>query len=198
MECLRLVLEYLKVILTAPVIFGAIVVFLICKFEQDLKALLERLAKMKFPGVDAEFSPSQAVEVINEDDSAALPDLPHEPIIGLPQDLTEPQLQAVEQIIRSYKATGYLWEYRFLNYFLVRGTQAVLDWVAISNQPIAYTQYDAFWLPLIPLAIERQNIIDALQAHHLIYLDYQMNTISISPKGREYVEWRGVLPPIEP
>lgn len=86
-----------------------------------------------------------------------------------------------------------LWEYRYLNYFLVRKTQLVLDWLTNFNQPVTANLYDSVWIPSIHNANERQIILNVLQAHHLIQID-QLGLIGLTAKGREYIEWRGALP----
>ena len=83
-------------------------------------------------------------------------------------------------------ATTYLWEYRYLNYFFVRGTQEVLDWLIGLVQSTTYAHFDSIWLPIIPSANERQSIINALQAHHLIQCDDETGLIQVNPKGHEY------------
>ncbi len=50
----------------------------------------------------------------------------------------------------------------------------------------------ATWLPLIPSANELGAIINALQAHHLIQVND--GVIQVTPKGKEYQQWRGELP----
>lgn len=190
----ELILEYLKVILTAPVFSGVIAGLVLFLFNEDIKALLKRVAKIKFPG-GAEVSTPQSNMLAEEDDKNP-PELPNQPIHGLPLGLTPEQNQTVEQIIRSHISNAYLWEYRYLNLFLVRATQMVLDWLAACTQPVTYAQYDSLWLPTVPAAVERQAIFNALQAHHLINYEPQTGLISITPKGQEYRSWRGELPPI--
>lgn len=88
-----------------------------------------------------------------------------------------------------------MWEYRYLNYYLARGTQLVLDWLIDLPQPTTFSHYDTHWLPIIPSANERQAIITALENHHLIIRD-TTDMITVSPKGIEYQEWRGELLPL--
>ena len=52
--------------------------------------------------------------------------------------------------------------------------------------------FDTVWMPAIPSPEERNAIINALQAHYLIQIENGL--IEVSPKGREYIEWRGELP----
>lgn len=192
MEYANLILEYLKVLLTAPVLFFLVAVLFIKVFKEDIKALLLRIAKIKLPG-GTEVSTSQSNQLATDEQKPA-PNIDNQvAIAGLPADLAPQQRQAVEQLIRSHIATAYIWEYRYLNYFLVRGTQLVLDWLIGLPQATTYMHYDSVWLPIIPSANERQAIINALQAHHLIQQDAS-GMIIVSQKGREYQEWRGALP----
>lgn len=194
MEIANLVLEYLKVLLTAPVLFSLVVVIFIKMFSVDIKALLLRIAKITLPG-GTEVSTPQSNRIAEEVSKS--PPAPNEvPVQGIPSDLTQEQKEATEQLVRSYIATAYLWEYRYLNYFLARGTQVVLDWLAGLTQPTTYAHYDSFWLPLIPAANERKAIITALQMHHLVVQDESTNMITVTPKGHEYRGWRGEIPPL--
>ncbi len=191
-----IVLEYLKVLLTAPVLFSLVALVVIIVFREDIKALILRVAKIKLPG-GAEFSTSQSKQLVIEEEKPAPEPRANEgmPILGLPETLTTEQRGRIEQIIRSHIATAYIWEYRYLNYFLVRGTQVVLDWLTNLPQPTIYTHFDSTWLPLIPSAEERQAIIEALRNHHLIQQD-EAGMMSVTPKGREYQQWRGPIPPL--
>lgn len=192
MELSRIILEYLKVILSPQIIIGVIGLVFLFFFREDIKALILRIAKIKFPG-GTEVLTSQSERQIKEEkiEQKPLPS-PELSLPGLPADLTPQQRFTVENTLKAERATSRLWEYRFLNYFLVNRTQVVLDWLINLNQPTTLNYFDAAWLPVIPSANEREAIISALQAHHLI----QVNEvdIEISPKGLEYQQWRGDLP----
>lgn len=193
MEYAKLILEYIKVLLTAPVLFSIVALIFFNLFKEDIKALILRIAKIKLPG-GAEVSTPQTDQPTIENENKAPVIKNDVAVVGLPNDLTPQQQQLVEQIIRSHIATAYIWEYRYLNYFLVRVTQQVLDWLAALPHATTYAYYDSVWLPIIPSARERQVVINALDAHHLILTD-TTGMIIVTPKGREYLEWRGVLPP---
>ena len=190
----ELILEYLKVLLTGPVLFSLVAVLFIAIFREDLKALMLRVAKIKLPW-GAEVSTSQSDQLaVEEVRPAPQPSGTNQvALVGLPSDLTPQQRSAVEQLIRAHVATAYLWEYRYLNYFLVRGTQAVLDWLIGLPQATTYAHFDTVWLPIIPSASERLAIISALEAHHLI-INEASGLIVVTDKGREYQGWRGTLP----
>jgi hypothetical protein len=194
MQLATIILEYLKVILSAPVLFAIIAGVFIFKFSEDIKDLLSRIAKIKLPG-GTEVSTPQSNR-ITDDESKSPPISDSVTVEGIPTGLTPDQKHTIEQLVRSHIANTYLWEYRYLNYYLVRGTQIALDWLVGLPEPTTYAYYDSFWRPLIPSANERQAMITALQSHHLILHDETTNMISVTPKGHEYQEWRGELPPL--
>ncbi len=189
-------LDYLKVFLTGPVLFSLVAIVFLLVFREDIKALLLRIAKVKLPG-GMEITTPQSSRTAEEAELVEKPSIDVSATIkDLPNDLNVQQREAVAQLIRSHVATSALWEYRYLNYYLVRTTQEILDWLISLLQPTTYAHFDSTWLPLIPSANERQAIIDALQTHHLIYIDSDTGLIHITEKGREYQKWRGELAPI--
>lgn len=195
MEIAKLVLEFLRVLLSAPVVAGAIAIAFIAVFRGDIRALMRRVATIRFPG--GEVSTSQA-ERSSEVAPAAgtTPKVPSEEQVTLPQNiaLTPEQVKQLGEIFQAERARAYLWEYRYLNYFLVPLTQRMLDWLASLKDRPTYTLYDSLLTQAVPSADERKAIIDALAAHHLIQL--QGDLIEVTPKGREYIQWRGPWPSI--
>ena len=196
MDIAKLILEYLKVLLSAPVLFAVVSIVFIVFFREDIKALILRIAKIRLPG-GAEVSTPQSNQLAAEENKPVPePAVNNQvPVTGLPADLTPQQRSTIEELIRSHIATAYVWEYRYLNYFLARGTQHVLDWLIGLQQSTTYALFESVWIPIIPSANERQAIITALQAHHLIQHE-DSGLISVTPKGREYADWRGPLPPL--
>ena len=192
MEIATLVLEYLRVLLTAPFMFSIVAVVFIFTFKEDIKALLLRVAKIRLPG-GAEVDTPQSSRIEKEprpvDTGGIL-------VQGIPPGLTPDQEQAITQLVRAQIATAYIWEYRYLNYFLARGTQVALDWFVGLPQPTTYAHYDSLLLSVVPSARERQAMFNALEAHHLVTHDGASNMIAVTPKGREYHQWRGALPPL--
>ncbi len=73
-----------------------------------------------------------------------------------------------------------------------RSTQHVLDWLAASKPRATVSLFNALWLPIIPNPNERQAILTALEAHHLISITNDL--VEVTPKGYEYLKWRGPLP----
>ena len=194
METGTLILEYIRVLLSAPPLLSIVAVVLICRFSEDIKALLSRVATIRLPG-GAEFATQQSRTVV-DDEGTTPPNTEEIAVQGIPPGLAPAKEQKIAQLLRAHIATAYLWEYRYLNYFLARTTQLALDWLVGLTQPTTYSLYDSFFLPIVPAARERQAMITALEGHHLIDLDQGSNVITLTPKGREYHQWRGELPPL--
>lgn len=194
MAVAQLILEYLRVILSPQGIVALILLVFFYRFHGDVRALIGRIASIRLPG-GTEVSTPQLGRATDE--KAALKEPPPLPLDATPVlpsgvHLSPEQAQAVAEVFKAERARAYLWEYRYLNYFLVANTQRVLDWLAGLQERTTLPTYDAFWIPIIPKAQERRAIIDALQAHSLIALEGEL--ITVTPKGREYIEWRGPLP----
>src|SRR6266853_2467968 len=188
----QLILDYIKAILSPQVIAGAVGFPLLWVFRDDFKALLLRVAKIRLPG-GTEVSTSQITKAEEAAENKPLDrPPPADPPPPLPATLDHNELEQVKQLLDAEKTRAYLWEYRYLNYFLVYHTQQVLDWFASLSSPASLPLFDSAWLPLIPGADERRAVINALQAHHLIQLRGD-GLVEVTPKGREYIAWRGPL-----
>ena len=191
----ELVLEYVKVILDFPFLS---LVFAICfsfMFREGIKALLLRVGKIRFPW--AELSTTQSnIQASNNVKESEVKSSSVDDIIS---DLTKEKQEEIQKLANSYMENTTLWEFRYLNLFLVNTTQYVLDWLISYNQPISSHLYDSTWLPIVPSANERGNIFNALQGHHLITFDQSSGRIAVTPKGFRYQQWRGgPLPPPRP
>jgi hypothetical protein len=178
-------------------IAGAAFIWLFSAFRVEFKSLLNRIAKIRLPG-GTEVSTSQ-IERSTEELPAQGKKPEPIPESGsstptLPTNLTlsGDQLQSLQQAFAAERARAALWEYRYLNFFLARGTQRVLDWLNGLGVRTTVSMFDSFWLPSIPSAQERQAIITALQAHSLIAMAGPV--LEVTPKGKEYLAWRGPLP----
>lgn len=186
-----LTLEYIKVLTSTQIVVGCVVLILACKFRKELKSLIDRVAHIKFPGGELSANREQrsdansyATEGQIQSDALTAE--------GLPDLSVSPEEKAkIKCALDSERINAALWEYRYLNYFLVYKTQLVLNWLGSQDQSIGYSAFDTYWLPLIPNAKERNTIVDVLQAHHLI--DISDGLMQITPKGREYIAWRGEL-----
>ena len=188
MEVSKIILEYLKVLLSSQMVFGFVLIFFLWIFRDSIRSLFQRIAKIKFPGGTEVATPQKI-----DDDNKPTPSPIGEPEpLQLPEGVDPQIIEKISELFLAERSRAYLWEYRYLNYFLVHNSQKVLDWLAASNAPISQSLFDSFWLPLIPNTSERNSILQALEAHHLITLEEGL--IKITPKGEEYVSWRGPLP----
>lgn len=183
----KLLLEYLKVLLSWPVVVGVGATVGTLWFKAELRALINRIASLEFPG--GKLVTQQA----KMDEEAAVDAVP--PVSAT--DTAPPALQnlqltpqdqaVVRDAFAAERTAARMWEYRFLNYFFAPATQHVLDWLIGLNQATTEDAYDAFWMNRIPQGAERQAILHALQKHLCIQVDGP--AIRVSDKGREYAAW---------
>ena len=195
MDTPTLVLDYLKVLLSTPPVVGIVAIVFIATFRKQLGGLIDRAWKIKFPGGELSASQQDQTRTGPTLPSADAKQLPA-PDVTLPSTIqvTPDQSQQIVRLIQSERANAALWEYRYLNYYLVRTTQLVLEWLAAQPQPVSMRLLDSFLQAPIPDANERTAIVTALQNHHLIAL--KADALTVTPKGREYLQWRGPLPPM--
>lgn len=195
MDIAKLVLEYIEVVFSLQMVIGVVALAFLIIFKEDIKALMLRVAKIRFPGGGV-VTTSQAERISKETPTSdtASP-VPHPERGPLPQNisLSPEDAQQIKQLLEAERANAGLWEYRYLNFFLVLNTQRVLDWLASLDTRPSYGIFNDLWMPIIPSAEERRAIINALETHQLIQL--QGDLIEITPKGREYIKWRGSIPP---
>jgi len=190
----ELILEYLKVVLSSPPVVGAVAVVFITLFRTPIAELINRILHLRFPGMDLVASQQEKATKEIAPAGQAPQGLPAEVPANI--KLTPEQAQQIGQLIQSERANAALWEYRYLNYFLVRSTQVVVEWLGTLPQPIGVRLLDTHLQQWIPNAKEREAILAALQNHRLVTVDNDL--VQITPKGREYLQWRGPLPPIPP
>ena len=184
----EIIIGYLRVLLSAPPMAALVLIVLGRVFRNDLKAIMTRIATIKFPG--GELSTTSQTDRIEKTSPNELPT--GSPETALPEGFTSApeQKKLVNDLIQSEKTTSRIWEYRYLNYYFVRDTQLVLDWL-VRNSP-SIDLFHTTWMTAIPRAIERGAILSALEKHQLITVLGTM--IEITEKGREYLHWRGPLP----
>jgi hypothetical protein len=185
----QFVLEILKLVLSPQVVVGVCVLAFVLWFRSEVRALMSRIARIRLGA--AEFDTPQAQRLERSDVAP-----PAQLTLSLASGGEKPEDASDAATLRlrldTERARAALWEYRYLNYFLARATQVVLDWLASLQVRTTKSMYDSYWLPLIASADEREAIMIALQAHHLIQI--KDDVIEVTPKGREYITWRGPLP----
>jgi hypothetical protein len=189
METAKIVLEYIKVFLSPQAVAGLVAAIFLSRFRKDISALLGRIARIRFPG--GEVSTSQAERPPEAETSLAKP--PASSDVQLPQGrtLTPEQVDTIRKVFEAERARAALWEYRYLNYFLVPHTQQVLDWLDSIKGAPTVDLYDSIWIPRIPSSEERKAVLRALEAHALVTVNGPL--IEVTEKGKQYREFRGSL-----
>lgn len=186
MEWWRLALDYVKAFLTPQIVVVLGIIWFAKTFKDNIAALIDRIKAIKFPG--GEVSTPQLEKLKNEktieDKTSIGPQS-----ANLTTNVQETDIEALRALYISERKRAYFWEYSYLNYYLVPRTQITLDLIAKYDPPMSLVLYDDMTSPYVPDQKERQAIIDALEKHYLIELENDL--IKITPKGLEYIEWRG-------
>jgi hypothetical protein len=187
-------------------VWGGIIIFFALRFKSSFGSLLSAITD-RIKNVQGYKKTKEGHEVTFKSQTSTedkvLPNVSKKPPEGSPErteDTKWPEdnaqdVNTLKQLVKSERASRYLWEYRFLNYFLVRKTQDVLDWLISCEKPPTIELFDNFWFHVIPDKTEREAVFNALNEHTLIQLT-DGALISVTPKGEEYQKWRGPLPPL--
>jgi hypothetical protein len=86
-----------------------------------------------------------------------------------PADL---DIDELKELIILERGTSYLWEYRYLNYYLAPGTIAVLDWFAgLPTGRTTFRACDASLSQFVSDPVERNARLTALTRHYLLVQD---------------------------
>lgn len=184
MEVAELVLEYLKALLTWPVMGLTVFLTFLLLFRAELSGLIERIENARFPG-GTEFSTPQKhnLEMEREERKPPSQDEDHSP--NLADILDSEQIKVVEDRLKHLDSLAKYWEYNYLNLFLVPNSQRVLDWFVGTGNPVPKQTFHSVWSTIIHSEKERKAILQALGNHHLIYEDDE-ERLFLTPKGQEY------------
>lgn len=184
-----LILEFCKVILAWPVCTVLIILFLSIYFKDPITKWLSRL-KIEYGG--ATLTSQQPTEISS---GANLPS-PSVPKADTNDEfvrsLETKNIDELKELIVQWRANAYIWEYQYLNRFLVYNSRKVLCWFYDINRSLNIELVDAFWKTQIPDTDELGAILTALKNHYLV--EFYSGQISITPKGREYIEHFGRVP----
>lgn len=187
-----LVLEYLKVFLSWPVVIGIGGTICLTFFKNDVRALIKRIATVEFPGgkiVTQQEKLNEETPVSVEEATPVTTVANDPPVPAIDQlTLTAAERDALRAAFLAERIATRLWEYRFVNYFFAPMTQAVLDWLIGLGQATTVGAYDAYCTPRIQNGGERQAILTALQMHTFIQIDANV-ILTVTDKGREYAAW---------
>lgn len=193
-------LEYFKVLgSTAPMV-ALIALVAIYQFKEHIGRFIDRLNSFKSPLFGELSASSQAVKnlelstPVNESAAAApaaaaptpAPTVQGETLVNV----GDADVQTLQRRLTAEIETSLIWEFRYLNYFLVPVTQAALDFLVNRNSPVSVATYDAWATATIANLQERDAVLLALKAHRLV-VQGDDGLIESTPKGRMYVIWRG-------
>lgn len=167
-----ILLGFARVLFDWPVLGSLTILTTLLLFGRDLKALMARLAKLEFMG--GKLEATQSARVAAPTTSLDSPD--GSDSAPFPENQPDANLIATR-----------IWEYRYLNQFLVVQTQLVLDWLSSNERAIPLEAYNAFWSARITGSGERWAILQALEHHGLIAMPG--SEVRITDKGKEYVGW---------
>jgi hypothetical protein len=181
-------INILKIVLSWPMVILTLGVLSICKFKNALSAWLKNLSLHgEYKGATFSAQSQSVTEVSGETEKQNIETIKN----NLPTEADNNNPELLKEEVKNWRARSYLWEYRYLNYYLVPRTQYTLDYFYDLKKPLSFAYYDAMTIPLIPDPKERAAMIGALISHHLL-IDTS-GLLTISEKGREYVEWRGKM-----
>lgn len=182
---MELVLEYLKVILSAPVMAIIAFALFLSIFKADIKGLMHRIARIKFPG--GELAVSQSEPPVEPKPAPKVP--AEEPMVPSTKKLGKEQSAEFSKLLKEKEDEAELWEFRYLNEYFVPNTQTILDWFSARSGPIMFSLFNASWSPTIPSPTERETILNVLCAHRLV--SREGDVLAVTPKGEEYAKWNG-------
>ena len=185
-------IEFLKIILSTQAVTGASCLTFIFVFKKEIKSYIDRIAKVKTPGGGEVSTPQQDKKTEKEfiDNSAPLD--PAKEDEKIPSTLNDTELEQVKDLLSAERTRAYIWEYNYLNYFLVPTTQHILDWLSACTTPVSTSLFHTFWTPIVSKPTERDTILSVLENHYLIIIENDL--IAVSPKGEEYIGFRGKMP----
>ena len=158
----RILLEYLKVMTSWPVVVLIIASCFLRTFRPQIAVFLENLRRVTGPGgIQFDSAGTQSQESRTETPAIASKD---------PTVANE----------------ALLWEFRYLNRFFVLKTQIVLD-ALIQFGSVNKKEFLDQWAVSMASLTEKNVMLSVLGEHGLIILDAE--SISISDKGRQYHDW---------
>lgn len=181
-----LILQYITVFFSWPVVVLVIVIYFTQKFSDSISIWIRNL-KVQYG--DATISSSQAIDSkVDSAEGDGLPQKQADAKDGKSQYLSTIQTTDVEVLkkqIVSWRENAYIWEYKYLNYYLVPNTKRVLHWLYLFKTA-NFETYNNVFSSSIPEMEERNTILMVLQNHFLLV--FKDGILEISEKGKEYTE----------
>jgi hypothetical protein len=163
----------------------------IVALRRALVGLIDRTTKLK--GGPVELAATQGQLAVAElKVGEAPPPKPPADVLGTP-GIGADRIKVLEDLVTSEHIRATVWEYRYLNLFLVHKTQMTLDWLISLGTRTSIRLLNDQMMPVVSDPQERWTIVSALRSHNLIDLSDD-GLVEATPKGREYAQWRGPLP----
>ena len=163
-----LILDYLRVAASWPIIVFVLGCIVLVKFQIPLTELIGRVAVIRVPGGELRVRQSGPPDALIPTPAAGPSAAPN-------QDAAK------------------LWEFLFLNYFLVPTTQWILEMLCKSPSGLTHQDFTSALLPDVPPnSVEPNAIYNALLRHNLIEGSENGN-IKATAKGMEYRTFRGTF-----
>lgn len=192
-----LLLEYLKVFLSWPVVVGIGAIVSIILFRKEVRKLIDRIANVEIAGFKLATQQAEALEVVNPEGLNVEAAEPAAPAVGAVEEAAPAELanlpigDAERERLRAEfvaeRAAAYMWEYRYLNFFFAPSTQAVLNWFFGIGGNTTLDAYMAYWTNRIFMQNEREAVLVALEKHNMLRADGAL--LVLTEKGREYHSW---------
>ncbi len=131
-------------------------------------------------------NPSRCSPYSLQANAAPLPDPPK----ARQEEVLPSSTEELEKQLLNERAAAKRWEYACLNYYLVLGTQFMLDWMYVQrhDEVLSLTWLRTNFRRLAES--ELRAVLNALITHGLIRISG--DKIVVTGKGCEYVEWRGL------
>jgi len=199
-------IELLKVLLSPHMVWAGVLIFFAFRFKNKFSHLLEAITN-RIKHVKKYKKTKDGHEILFEDaqlgkDNKSLPNVSDEPPKAVPEkiegsDWPEDSISNAEELrneVKRERTNCYLWQYSYFNIFLARHTQHVLDWFVSHNSPQKLAEFHKYWEALILTEKERNMVVGALGDNFLVEL-VNGDQLQATPKGKEYQQWRGPLPP---
>jgi len=179
----EMILKYIIVFLSWPFIALVIIVFICSKFKGPIS---NWLVNLKVQYGDAIISSSQSVEPVR---SGVLQETQSKPKDGPTlylESISTNDSNELKRMIINWRENAYIWEYKYLNFFLVPHTKEVLYWL-YNTTSSRFETYNNIFSGKIPDLAERTAVIKALESHFMIK-PIENGVLEISDKGKEYTE----------
>jgi hypothetical protein len=108
-ESVSVVLEYLKVLLSAPVVAGTIAIVCLGLFRGEIRSLIARVGRIRFPGGEVFASQQERTQadLAPREDPPAVPQ-GQQPQLPATITLTPQQAQQIGHLLQSERANAFL------------------------------------------------------------------------------------------